>query len=209
LSKRSNRNADIPIGQRARPAHVGRSGRGRQGASADEFSAKQLWESARHETAEEIYGKPEHEGNVSQHFPKKFKPSKEPVVYDTNPNNPNSFKFYTFVVEIPLNEKKRMTNAWENWREHPNQWENEDMKWFPIAELRSHIKPTDAYQSPHQFSGGDLHHGVAYVMDHHPYFKKDQVQQLPAQQTPELPEPQVEPTGQTKLFNRNWKKKYY
>ncbi len=112
------------------------------------FSKQRLWKTAYDETMEEI-----------GMFPKDYKAHPHPVVFDTNPSSPNSFKYYTFVVDIPITEKQNIEEH------HQLNWENNHLMWYPIQTLMAKVQS----DTPHpEFEGGRLHRGVAHALDNHP-----------------------------------------
>lgn len=120
--------------------------------AGESWSREQLWHTAMEETHEEI-----------GMFPSKFTVHPDTVVFDTNPANPNSFKYHTFIVEIPMLEKSKMFKA------HSLNWENDEMQWYPIATLMSRMSPEE--DNPHPaFEAGNMHRGVAHVLDSHSTF---------------------------------------
>ena len=163
-------------------------------ADANEFSDEQLWDTARGETVQELYGVDEHDFDSSdQYFPQQYSRHPEKVIFDTNPANPNSFKYYTYVVDIPLAEKQKIEQ-----RATLN-WENDEMKWMPISELMSHVTPVGGGHARLN-DGSKLHKGVSHVLKTHPSFQQAPTQPMPTKKParPKKPKP-VDP-NQGNLF---------
>jgi len=78
----------------------------------EEFPDDVTWDSAMREVAEEL-----------GYFPAKFR-----VEGRTNFRKGN-FTFVTYVVDVPLEERKRISEAARL------DWENDDMQWVPYAQL--------------------------------------------------------------------------